>query len=369
MAEFATAERTTKNRMERVNRTNIPTAMKERIERTSGVSLDDVKVHYHSDRPGLVGALAYTQGNQVYVGAGQERHLPHELGHVVQQKMGMVRPTRFENGYAVNDDGRLERQADEIGKGNVSFGGSAGKGMSGGWPIQMATATLKGTVQREEISATGESAGGADESVGVYSFTCAPIDGAFSRFHSYLYVDIDDLDQKIQNIRGKAAISKRNTIQQARFALAHMKRFSKNAWKGTTAYETCGGYAGDLGISLPEKSRSPFYCAEPHALREIMPKYKEKRKAFLESIKDTIREQEGERVYEERVRAVEDASYGQAREKAALKRFLRTLKFSGVNHEGELLSPCKVCQQWVWGLEPGESKLNRNFIQSVAPDV
>ena len=70
MAEFAKAER-------KVNRTNIPTGIKERIERTSGVGLDDVRVHYNSGKPGLFGALAYTQGNHVYVGAGKERHLQH----------------------------------------------------------------------------------------------------------------------------------------------------------------------------------------------------------------------------------------------------------------------------------------------------
>lgn len=198
MAEFATAERTTENRAERVNRTNIPDVVKERIERTSGVSLDDVRVHYHSDRPGLVGALAYTQGNQVYMGAGQEKHLSHELGHVVQQKMGMVRPTRFENGYAVNDDSRLERQADEIGKGNVSFRGSVGKAMGGEWPIQMATATLKGEVQGKGINATGESAGGDSESASKYSFHCEPIDNAFDKFKTGSYVDKDSLCRRIE---------------------------------------------------------------------------------------------------------------------------------------------------------------------------
>ncbi len=37
--------------------------------------------------------LAYMQGNHIYVAPSQEKHLRHELGHVVQQRQGVVRPT------------------------------------------------------------------------------------------------------------------------------------------------------------------------------------------------------------------------------------------------------------------------------------
>lgn len=98
------------------NRTGIPTQLKERLEQHTGLSLNDVRVHYHSDMPKRLDALAYTQGNQVYIGAGQERHLPHELGHVVQQKLGKVQPNaKHESGVLMNTDAGLEREADEIG--------------------------------------------------------------------------------------------------------------------------------------------------------------------------------------------------------------------------------------------------------------
>lgn len=98
------------------NRTGIPSQLKERMEQHTGLSLDDVRVHYYSDLPERLDALAYTQGNQVYIGAGQERHLPHELGHVVQQKLGKVRAdTRHDSGVLMNTDAKLEREADEIG--------------------------------------------------------------------------------------------------------------------------------------------------------------------------------------------------------------------------------------------------------------
>ena len=102
----------------RENRTGIPTQLKERLEQSTGVSLDDVQVHYNSDLPAKLDALAYTKGNQVEIGPGQESHLPHELGHVVQQKLGTVRANAMHpSGVALNTDPGLEHQADEIGAG------------------------------------------------------------------------------------------------------------------------------------------------------------------------------------------------------------------------------------------------------------
>lgn len=95
------------------NLTGIPTQMKMDFERRSGLSFDDVRVHYNSDKPAKIGALAYTQGMQVYIGQGQEKHLRHELGHVVQQKTMPVPATVMKHGIAINNDPRLEKQADQ----------------------------------------------------------------------------------------------------------------------------------------------------------------------------------------------------------------------------------------------------------------
>ena len=102
----------------RENRTGIPTQLKDRLEQSTGVSLDDVRVHYNSALPARLDALAYAKGNHVEIGPGQESHLPHELGHVVQQKLGAVRANAMHSsGVALNTDPGLERQADEIGAG------------------------------------------------------------------------------------------------------------------------------------------------------------------------------------------------------------------------------------------------------------
>lgn len=94
------------------NLTGIPTQMKLDFERRSGLPFDDVRVHYNSEKPAQLGALAYTRGTQIHVGPGQERHLPHELGHVIQQKLGVVRPTCIINGVPIAESPSLERGAD-----------------------------------------------------------------------------------------------------------------------------------------------------------------------------------------------------------------------------------------------------------------
>lgn len=94
------------------NNTGLPDNLKSGIENLSGYSMDDVHVHYNSDKPAQLQALAYTQGTDIHVAPGQEKHLPHEVWHVVQQKQGRVRPTTNINGMAVNDDVTLEHEAD-----------------------------------------------------------------------------------------------------------------------------------------------------------------------------------------------------------------------------------------------------------------
>ncbi|MCL2292108.1 MAG: DUF4157 domain-containing protein, partial [Candidatus Bathyarchaeota archaeon] len=90
----------------------LPFDMREKYESRAGFSLADVRVYYNSDEPAKLGALAYARGNVVHIGPGQEKHLPHEIGHVVQQKAGLVRPTLQIQGINVNDNVKLEKDAD-----------------------------------------------------------------------------------------------------------------------------------------------------------------------------------------------------------------------------------------------------------------
>jgi hypothetical protein len=101
----------------RANNTGLPDQLKSGIESLSGLSMDHVRVHYNSSQPAQLNALAYAQGKDIHLAPGQERHLPHEAWHVVQQAQGRVLPTlQLNDGVQVNDDAGLEREADVMGR-------------------------------------------------------------------------------------------------------------------------------------------------------------------------------------------------------------------------------------------------------------
>lgn len=103
-------------REKKPNNTGLPDNLKTGIENLSGYSMDDVNVHYNSDKPAQLNALAYAQGTNIHVAPGQEKHLPHEAWHVVQQKQGRVQPTMQLQGVNVNDNEGLEKEADVMGE-------------------------------------------------------------------------------------------------------------------------------------------------------------------------------------------------------------------------------------------------------------
>ena len=102
------------------NSTGIPDNLKQGVEQLSGHTMDDVKVHFNSDKPSQLNAHAYAQGTNIHIAPGQEKHLPHEAWHVAQQKQGRVKPTTQVKGAKVNDDKGLEKEADVMGAKAVS---------------------------------------------------------------------------------------------------------------------------------------------------------------------------------------------------------------------------------------------------------
>jgi hypothetical protein len=100
----------------KANDTGLPDNLKSGVENLSGYAMDDVKVHYNSSKPNELNAHAYAQGTDIHMAPGQEKHLPHEAWHVVQQKQGRVKPTMQMKGKVnVNDDKGLENEADVMG--------------------------------------------------------------------------------------------------------------------------------------------------------------------------------------------------------------------------------------------------------------
>jgi len=98
------------------NNTGMPDKLKTGIENLSGMNMDHVKVHYNSAKPAQLNAHAYAQGSQIHIAPGQEKHLPHEAWHVVQQAQGRVKPTmQMKAGTPINDNAGLEKEADVMG--------------------------------------------------------------------------------------------------------------------------------------------------------------------------------------------------------------------------------------------------------------
>ena len=112
VVQAKTAQTTTKT----ADKTGLPNNLKSGIEHLSDMPMDDVKVHYNSDKPHQINALAFAQGTDIHLAAGQEKHLAHEAWHVVQQKQGRVQPTtQMPKNVYVNDDNGLENEADTMG--------------------------------------------------------------------------------------------------------------------------------------------------------------------------------------------------------------------------------------------------------------
>jgi len=68
----------------------LPDALRSGLAAQAAREIPDLRVHYNSHRPTQLQAHAYTQGNDIFLAPGQERHLPHEAWHVVQQQQGRV---------------------------------------------------------------------------------------------------------------------------------------------------------------------------------------------------------------------------------------------------------------------------------------
>ena len=116
-APRSAAERAPLQRVPAPNRTGLPDHLKAGVESLSGLSFDHVRVHRNSSKPAQLNAHAYAQGSEIHLAPGQEKHLPHEAWHLVQQAQGRVKPTmQLKGNVSVNDDAGLEREADVLGR-------------------------------------------------------------------------------------------------------------------------------------------------------------------------------------------------------------------------------------------------------------
>ncbi|MBK9337302.1 MAG: DUF4157 domain-containing protein [Lewinellaceae bacterium] len=103
---------------------NLPDEIQMKMENSFGTDFSNVNIQKDSKNATEIGALAYTQGNNIHFAPGQfkpntqegQELIGHELAHVVQQNQGRVVPTTQAKGMPLNDDISLENEADEMGK-------------------------------------------------------------------------------------------------------------------------------------------------------------------------------------------------------------------------------------------------------------
>lgn len=196
--------------------TGLSDQIKMGIENLSGYSLDDVKVHYNSDKPAQLQALAYTQGTDIYVASGQEKYLPHEAWHVVQQKQGRVYPTIQSNGMNINQDNVLEYEADIMGEKALSI-----QMKSDSLNHQIYTKNTNGTVVQmrdDSVKIYADKTGQDPVRLGLTSHHVIPAE-ILEQFYNLcqnivVNVDIEDIGE-ILNIMIKLGRWKRSAIHSA----------------------------------------------------------------------------------------------------------------------------------------------------------
>ncbi|MDT8998214.1 DUF4157 domain-containing protein [Paucibacter sp. APW11] len=109
----------------------LPEPLRGGIEAMSGIDMSGVRVHRNSSKPAALQAHAFAQGRDIHLGPGQEKHLPHEAWHVVQQAQGRVRPTlQMAGGVGVNTDAALEAEASSVGARAQGLGSAGATGMA-----------------------------------------------------------------------------------------------------------------------------------------------------------------------------------------------------------------------------------------------
>lgn len=138
----------------------LPAAVQAKMSKAFATDFSSVRVH-EGPQAQAVGALAYTQGNDLFFAPGQydphsekgQELIGHELAHTVQQAQGRVAaPAQAKGGGpAINADASLEREADEMGaraaRGESAVGGAGASGALGALPS--AIAQRKAVLQRK----------------------------------------------------------------------------------------------------------------------------------------------------------------------------------------------------------------------------
>lgn len=95
------------------NNKDLPEDLITGIESLSGISMDDVKVHYNADRPKKIKAETCTP---IHLQEEVKEIHPKEKWHLIQQKQGRVQPIGGKDQKPmINEEENLEKEADTLG--------------------------------------------------------------------------------------------------------------------------------------------------------------------------------------------------------------------------------------------------------------
>ncbi|WP_152527030.1 eCIS core domain-containing protein, partial [Rhodonellum psychrophilum] len=205
------------------NETGLPDNLKNGVENLSGHSLDDVKVHYNSSEPAELKAHAYAKGTDIHLAPGQEKHLPHEAWHVVQQKQGRVKPTlQLKEGININDDAGLEKEADVMGAKSIQLKSEN--------PNSMATAKGEGikniVFQRVKVGGDG---------AGIIFIAARYFNGAFKEAVVVLEqlkesgIDFDSVDKIVEKVHEDPTVANLMGAANVKKELASAKSKEREA--------------------------------------------------------------------------------------------------------------------------------------------
>lgn len=261
------------------NNTGIPDDLKASIEKLSGYSLDAVRVHYNSDKPALLNAYAYAEGNNIYVGPGQEEHLAHEVWHVVQQMGGKVKATvQLKGEVPVNDDTGLEKDADVMGAKAIQL-----KGKETGGTKELKEETASGPVQmlsqpNEKITSAGDdeedlSSEQQDKQIAALLADAQKALGPFTQVFNKLKADTNaskekiDLQKKVKYKKDHAKVKDKKDPTKAGDIMYH--QHTKDPIMETQNLNATG--MGELkgAKRIKQKMNTKYATAEKLAVNEI----------------------------------------------------------------------------------------------------
>src|SRR5205085_5082393 len=231
------------------NETGLPDGLKAGVENLSGMSMDEVRVHYNASEPARLRASAFARGTDIHVAPGQEKHLAHEAWHVVQQKQGRVRPSGTVEGAEVNDEQSLEREAGLVGERALRLGAGAPADASVPradadavrvlQPVRESLPTHGLTVQRWSVAAIDEERERLKNKFG----------GSAALHHIVSKDTLADIAKEVSTVSGYTG-AKARAWRETKAAAAAFSTAAFDAWKNSMPAESRAQTGGKLKETL-----------------------------------------------------------------------------------------------------------------------